>query len=357
MLNFFYLQKLHLNPTLKKILKFFIISALLVLFLWLSLRSVDFHDFVDKLSKVNYFLAIAGGIVGVVIGSYLRALRWRYFLNPIKPNIGMKNLFSTVMIGYMSNLVFPRAGEVSRPFILAKNENISKGAAFGTILVERIFDVLSVLVAFGICLFFYKDKLSHVLPEYNIETIALVLSILVFAAVIFILIVIFNLEKSEKIIGVITVKILPKKIQAKIQAGLVSVINGFLFIKYPRQYLPIFIYSVGIIFMYVLSTYITFFACNIDNLTLMDANLVLAMITLPMFLPLPGNSAGAFHYVCTGTLVNMFGIDREVAFSYATINHLVGLLLQVIIGAYYFFRENYKVKDIKESTEIETIKK
>lgn len=343
---FVYGQKI-LNPTLKKILKFVIIIGLLALFLYLALRSINFDDLVTELKKTNYLLAIAGGLVGVVIGSYFRALRWRYFLNPIKENISMKNLFPPIMIGYMLNSVIPRGGEFTRPIILARNENISKAASFGTILVERIFDVLSVLAAFGISLFAFRDKLGTAFPEYNIEKIALIASLITLGIVLFLLLVIFNYEKSEKIIEKLTVKFLPVKIQVKVREFFVSTLSGFLFIKYPKQYFPIFIYTVLIWVMYILSAYITFFACGINSLNLVDANLVLTMITFAMFLPLPGNSAGAFHYICTGTLVNIFGIDREVAFGYATVNHLTGFILQILIGAFYFFKENYKVKDLQ----------
>lgn len=337
-----------LNPTLKKILKFVVITSLLGIFLYLALRSVNFADLGKELQKTNYLLAVVGGLVGVVIGSYFRALRWRFFLNPIKENIGMKNLFPPIMIGYMFNAVIPRGGEFTRPIILARNENISKAAAFGTILVERIFDVLSVLAAFGISLFVFRDKLDEAFPEFNIEKIALIASLIVLAVVVVIILVIFNYEKAEKIIEKITGKFFPQKIQAKIHKFFISTISGFLFIKYPKQFFAIFIYTLLIWISYIVSAYITFFACGINNLNFMDANLVLTMITFAMFLPLPGNSAGAFHYICTGTLVNVFAIDREVAFGYATVNHLVGFLLQIIIGAIYFFKLNYKVKDLKD---------
>jgi len=336
-----------LNPTLKKILKFVVILSLLAIFLYLALRSINFDDLGKELKKTNYLLAVAGGIVGVVIGSYFRALRWRYFLNPIKENIGMKNLFPPIMIGYMFNAVIPRGGEFTRPIIIAKSEDISKAAAFGTILVERIFDILSVLAAFGISLFAFRDKLGYAFPEFNIEEIALIASLAVLAVVVFIIIVIFNYEKSEKVIEKYISKLFPQKIQAKIHKFFISTISGFLFIKYPRQFFMIFVYTVLIWICYIVSAYITFFACGINTLNFTDANLVLTMITFAMFLPLPGNSAGAFHYICTGTLVNIFGIDREVAFGYATVNHLVGFLLQILIGAYYFFKENYKVKDLQ----------
>lgn len=336
-----------LNPTLKKILKFVIITGLLVFFLYLSLRGIDFNELLHELKQTNYFLAILGGLVGVMLGSYFRAIRWRYFLNPIKKNIGMKNLFPPIMIGYMLNSVIPRGGEISRPVILARNEDISKAASFGTILVERIFDVMSVLGAFAICLFIFKNKLGDAFAEFNIEKIALISSLIVLAIIIFMVVVIFNYEKSERVIEKITTKIFPFKIQAKIHKFFISTISGFLFIKYPKDYLPIFLYTILIWLCYVLSAYITFFACGIDNLSFFDANLVLTMVTFAMFLPLPGNSAGAFHFICTATLVNMFAIDREAALGYATINHLVGFILQILIGAFYFFKENYKVKDFK----------
>lgn len=320
---------------------------MLVLFLYLSLRGVDFSNLAKELQDTNYFLAIGGGLVGVLLSNYFRALRWRYFLNPIKKDIAMKNLFPPIMIGYMFNSVIPRGGEITRPVILAKNENISKAAAFGTILVERIFDALSVLAAFGISLFIYKGKLASAFPEYNVEKIALISSLVVFLSIIFILGIIFNFEKSEIIIEKITSRIFPAKIQSKIHSVFVSLINGFLFIRYPKQYFGIFVYTILIWVCYILSAYITFFACGIDNLNFMDANLVLTMVTFAMFLPLPGNSAGAFHLICTATLVNIFAIGRDNAFGYATISHLTGFLLQIAIGAFYFFKENYKVKDLQ----------
>ncbi len=251
------------------------------------------------------------------------------------------------MIGYMFNSVIPRGGEITRPVILAKNENISKAAAFGTILVERIFDALSVLAAFGISLFIYKGKLASAFPDYSVEKIALWSSFLTALAVAFVLVIIFNFEKSEKIIEKITSKVVPAKIKSKIHDVLISLINGVLFVRYPKQYFAIFVYTILIWVCYILSTYLTFFACGIDNLGFMDANLVLTMVTFAMFLPLPGNSAGAFHLICTATLVNIFAIGRDNAFGYATISHLTGFLLQIIIGAIYFFKENYKVKDLQ----------
>lgn len=131
------------------------------------------------------------------------------------------------MIGYMFNSVIPRGGEFTRPRTEARNENISKAASFGTILVERIFDVLSVLAAFGISLFAFRDKLGTAFPEYNIEKIALIASLITLGIVLFLLLVIFNYEKSEKIIEKLTVKFLPVKIQVKVRKFFAPTLAGF----------------------------------------------------------------------------------------------------------------------------------
>lgn len=314
--------------------------------MWLAFRGVNFEDLMAELRQTNYFYALAGGLMGVVVSNYFRALRWRYLLNPIKENIKMTSMFPPMMIGYMLNSIIPRGGEISRPVMLAKKEHISKGAAFGTILAERIFDLLSLLVSFGICLFIFRERLSNAFSDFDISSIAIYTSAVVFIMVILILLIIFNLDRSERILEAVTKKILPAKYQLKIHTLFISVINGFLFIKRPAYYFPIFILSVLVWISYGVSTYLTFLAFDF-NLGLFDANLILTLITFAMFLPLPGNSAGAFHFICGTAMVKIYGIDNEAALGFATVSHLTGLVLMIVIGGFYFFKENYKLKELE----------
>lgn len=332
----------------KRTLKILFLFSLTFFFLYLAFRKIDFNELFLVLRNANYFYAIIGTFVGIIIGSYFRALRWRYFLNPLKKDIGMNVLFSSMMIGYMMNSIIPRAGEVYRPVLLANKEKISRASAFGTILVERVFDVLSLLISFGICLIYFKQQLSSAFEEYNLEAISLYVFILTLIFVLIIILILFNLEKSEIIIEKITKKFLPEKFHKKIQHIFVSLINGFLFIKYPKYYFKIFILSVLVWSSYIVSTYLTFIAFNI-KLNLFDANLVLTMITFALTIPLPANSAGIYHIFCTATLVNVYGIDKETAFGFATVSHLLGLLGLILIGAFYFVKEHISIKDAKLS--------
>jgi uncharacterized protein (TIRG00374 family) len=268
-------------------------------------------------------------------------LRWKYFLDPLKKDISIGNLFSAVMIGYMMNAIIPRSGEVSRPLLLAKKESISRASTFGTIVVERIFDMLSMFLVFGICLLFYRQKISEVFGKYNIETISLYFSIAILLFVAFVVLMLLNLEKTEAILTRLTKRFLPERFQEKIHKIFISLINGFLFIKYPRDYLKIAALSISLWLSYALSSYITFFAFNID-LNFFDANLVLTMMSFAMTLPLPGNSAGTFHLFTKLTLVSIYGINAEVAIGYATVSHLLGLIAIIVIGFYYSIKENYR---------------
>ncbi len=331
-----------------------LLISLTFFFLYLAFRGNDFNELFIVLKNANYLYAIAGAVTGIMLGGYFRALRWRYFLNPLKKDIKMDILFSSMMIGYMMNSIIPRAGEVYRPVMLANKEKISKASAFGTILVERVFDLLSLLISFGICMIFYKNKLSAAFEQYNLETISIYTSVITLSFVIIIVIIIFNLEKSEIIIEKITKKILPEKFHQKVHNIFISLINGFLFIRYPKYYLQILLLSVILWITYVFSTYLTLLAFNI-NISMFDANLVLTMATFAMTIPLPANSAGIYHLFCTATLVNVFGIDRESAFGFATVNHLLGLLGLIIVGAFYFVKENLSIKKAKQIKDTEVV--
>lgn len=336
----------------KKTLKIVFLFSLTLAFLYIAFRGNNFNQLFIELKNANYFYAILAAFIGIVIGGIFRVLRWRYFLDPLKENIGINNLFSSMMIGYMMNSIIPRSGEIYRPVLLAKKENISKAATFGTILVERVFDVLTMLISFGICVFYFRQKLSSAFEQYNLEMISLITFIIIVIFIAVIILIIFNLEKSEIIIEKITKKIFPEKIHLKVHNIFISLINGFLFIRYPRKYFAIILYSVLLWYCYIFSTYLTLLAFNIE-LNMFDANLVLTMITFALTIPLPANSAGIFHLFATATLVNIYGIDNETAFGFATVNHLLGLLGIILIGAYYFIKENISIKNVKLEEESE----
>lgn len=327
------------NP--KKIIKFFALTALLLFFMFLAFKDVDFKRLIEELSKTNYIYAVIGMVVGTFIGSYIRAWRWKYLLDPLKPDIKIYSLFPSVMIGYMMNALIPRGGEVARPVLTAQKEGFSKASCFGTIVVERIIDMLTMFIVFGLCLFVFREKISIAFYPYDVEMIALWSSVIIIAFVAIIIVMLLKLEQTEIIVEGITKKILPGRFQEKIKKIFISLINGFLFIKHPKSYFKIFFTSVLIWVCYALSTYLSFFAFDI-KLGFFDANLILVIMSFAMTLPLPGNSAGSYYLFVKTALVSIYSVNPETAIGYAIVCHLLGFLGIMISGFYYSIKENYK---------------
>lgn len=334
-----------MNKKVKDILKFSILFALLIFFLYLAFKGIDFRELFIQLASTNYFLAIFSMLIGVVLGSIIRAERWRYFLYPEKKDLKLKDLFSAVMVGYFVNAIIPRGGEVSRPFVLAQKLKISKAFTFGTIIVERIFDMLSMFLVFGLCLFYYRDNMQKAFGSYDIERISLIVSAGIVAVVVVIAIMLLNFEKTEKFVEKYSMKFLPTKYHKKFEKIFLSLINSFLFIKYPKFYFRIIVLTALLWLDYAFSTYLTFKAFKdpaMNGLSFFDANLVLTMTAFGQTIPLPGNSAGAFHFFAKTTLVVILAVGSEPALAFATLNHLLSFIGVIVIGFYYSMKENYK---------------
>lgn len=324
-----------------KFLKYVILPSIAVLFIYLTFRDKDLSELIEVLKRTNYVYAIAGALIGTIGGSYIRALRWKYFLEPIKKDISISPLFNTVLIGYFLNIILGRAGDVTRPVLLAKKEEISRASVFGTIIVERIIDALSMLIVFGLCLFSYRIALANTFGELNIEYVTLYTSIIILGIVGVIFIMIFNIEKTDLLIEKFTAKILPEKYSIRVHRIMVSLLKGFVFMRYPSLYFKIFITSTLLWCSYIFSTYITFFAFGI-NLNIFDANLLLTMTTVAQILPVPANGAGVYHYFCTSVLSGIFKVDGEVALGFATVTHILSIACYAVFGLISLSRYNYK---------------
>jgi glycosyltransferase 2 family protein len=107
--------------------------------LYLAVRGMDFERTVQELRKSSP-TPILGAVFFLFVSYWIRAYRWRYLLLPVK-QISTRPLFRSTLIGFMGNYLFPfRAGEVMRAVSIGQTQDISKAAALGSILLERVFD-------------------------------------------------------------------------------------------------------------------------------------------------------------------------------------------------------------------------
>ena len=150
-----------MNKKLKGALQLFVSVGLGLLLVWLATRKLSDSDIAEisgAFGRVEYSWLILGPLIGFISG-FSRAERWRMLLEPMGYRPGYMNTFYSVMIMYFANLAFPRLGEVARCGILNKYEKVPLDKAIGTMVTERIIDMISILLV-GLWLFFAEhDRL------------------------------------------------------------------------------------------------------------------------------------------------------------------------------------------------------
>jgi len=135
---------------LKNLFLGIIISAF---FVYLSFRGIDLGDIGAGLKNANLFFVFPVLCLLILI-QVLRSYRWGIILQPLK-KIDQFSLFSVTSVGFLAVIAIPaRIGELARPYLISTKTGMSMSSAMGTIMVERVFDALTVLTAFFIVVLF-----------------------------------------------------------------------------------------------------------------------------------------------------------------------------------------------------------
>jgi glycosyltransferase 2 family protein len=329
---------------LKKFLRYFIAVVLSLAFFYVAFQGINFNDLLDSLKNANYFWLLLFVLTSIT-SHFFRAWRWRYMLDHLKKDISLRNLFSSVMIGYMFNNFIPRGGELARPYALGKLENISVTSSLATVLVERVLDVLTLVVLVVIMLLMYHDRLISVFPWLNIATfIAIIISVCGIGAFIFMTIA---KKKSLEIIRK-CMFFLPQKISKKILSLFESFIEGLNVINNPQKYIYIVFFTITIWFLYSLQQFLPFYSFNMVNdysLNIGSAILLNTITAIGVMIPVPG-STGTYHAFCIQALTGLFFVPQATSAAYATSTHAVGLIGISLTGLYFFLKDNIKISGI-----------
>ena len=314
-----------MNNKLKSVLQYLLLILLTVLLLWLSLRGLqvgegenktDFLWQAWKKSSKTYLILMA---VTVMISHVLRAERWRMLLKPTGNQISFSGSFLSLMIGYLVNLAVPRGGEVSRCYNLYKLEKTPVEVSFGTVVVERIVDVICLLTLIAISFIVEWKKLkafidSLELPASSGSTIS-PWTILILVIIAVFVLALFLLRKNEKF----------KKVIVGFREGLLAVFqlkNKGLFV----------FYSIAIWVLYFLMSYLVLKAFTETQELGVSAVLTLFAIgSIAMAVPLPGG-AGSYHTLVPMGLVALYNLPKADAIAFVFIFHGWQTLIAIVGG-------------------------
>lgn len=339
-----------MNPKIKSFLKYVLSVILTFGFLYFAFRETDFKKLYEILLSANYWWVFAMFPI-LLLSHAIRAWRWRYLLAPVKKDLKFHNLFSSLIIGYMMNNILPRAGELVRPYAISKSENISRSAAFATVVVERIFDIISFMLLIALIPAIYTGPLTETFPWLEETGIWLTVACFLFLGVFIFLMI--RRDIVIRILQILTRRLSDKK--AKLVDHIVhSFLDGFLFFKDRKNYFIIFLTSVLVWGLYIIMMYVVFNAFSLiekNNLDLATALVVQAISSIGLLIPTPG-AIGPYHYFTIQTLTNLYGVEYTVAASYATVTHAVGFIGITLLGIVYFLKGRLSVTEImKEKVE------
>jgi uncharacterized protein (TIRG00374 family) len=313
-----------LKNTVGKILKFLIFFTLGIFIFWLIYKDQDIERIKSVLkNEVNYFWVVISLVIGLV-SHISRTLRWGLMIEPIghKPRFG--NTFMAVMIGYLMNMAFPRMGEISRCGVIARYEKISFTKLFGTVVAERLIDVISLLLLLLIVIFSQFGQMISFLkrnPEIEEKLTHVFTSPLLISAVIVFIVVAYLLRNTFK----------QTTIFKKIVHILKNFKEGFISIRSIKQKGWFWFHSVFIWFCYYLMLYAIFFAFDFTSILNPIAGLTtFVFASFGMVAPVQGG-IGAWHFMAIEGL-RLYGVAYENGVIFAFVAHTSMTVMIIALG-------------------------
>jgi len=277
-------------------------------------------------------------------------------IKPLGYNPGLKNTYNALLTGYLINFGLPRVGEFSRCIALGRKEKIPVDKLFGTVIAERTFDLISLLIILFVMILLRSELMGDFLKtDVFIPIKNKIISIFGFSTL-FIITVIVIIALLAYLILYFRERLKKINIIKKISVFIYGVLNGLKsFIKMKDK--PEFIFHTLFIWLnYTLMSWvIVFMIPSTYHLTLTDGIFLLILGSLGMAAPVQGG-IGAFHWIVSRGMYAVYNISIEDGLVYATIAHESQLILIAILGTvsiYSIFRKtgNTKINQLTDQSD------
>jgi uncharacterized protein (TIRG00374 family) len=318
--------------------RFWLGMAISVVCLVLVLRNVDFREVLDALRYANYGWLIPASLPYAATIA-CKVLRWRLLFPHEGRGIRREKLFSALMISYALNTIFPaRLGELGRAYVIGETERLSKSLAFSTIIVEKVLDVLTLLLFLVILLPLVS------LPPW-VRRPALIMAPLVLCLLAIILALTYQRQRT---IGLVSsfLKHIPRVGGERLLRSLDSALAGFDSLRSVRTSVVVWGWSLAVWITAALFILLVMYAFHIEA-PATAAVLVLCVTALGMTVPSSPGYIGVYHWLVVSTLL-IFAVDRELGLSFAFALHALTFLPLTLVGIACMMRENYSLQRLQE---------
>ncbi len=370
--------------------KILFISGILVSIIcsWLFVRKIEWSSLGVAFRDAKY-IYIFPTIILMFLSFYFRAVRWKVLISPIK-KVSILNLFSVNMIGFMANNVLPaRLGEVIRPVMIARKEKINVSTSFATIVMERIFDMLGIIVIASLLFYFLPSDpsqnrdvgtanfieasivdskiveqgsqtkaRSHSTNQKNeTNSQAIIHQLKKWSAIMACLGIcaitsLFLLSLYPKKAGAVFEKLLfifPHHLRDQLVNLLHSFISGLQVFDHKTKLIWIGVLSLMVWLLNAASVYVLCYSFDI-GLSFAGACFVIVCVALAVALPQAPGFIGVFH-IATQKSLDVFGIGLSSAQSFAILLWAISIVPVTVAGLLFLWREGISFGEISHYDE------
>ena len=346
-----------MDKKIVNVLKYLLWGAVAVVLLYFSFRSVQWADFAAALRNCRWGYIILSMLLGALV-FLIRGLRWRMQLLPIDRKTSVVTCWNAYNICMLVNLALPRVGEVVRSAYVSRHSSKNEAGArlasmdkvLGTVVVDRIWDALSLVIVLGVLLLtmwerfgsFFEDSLiSGLSARFGLVWIL----VLLLAGGVLLVFLSWKLRARGGLWGKIW------RIIKGFSDGLSSCMKmrkGWLFILYTAVIWGLYWMMCATV-MWALQGIepssvgpeLSDSLAKIDALTMTDALFLMFAGAVSSVIPVPGGF-GAFHTVVAGALLSIYGIPFPVGLIFATLSHESQVVTDAVCGAVSYVAETFR---------------
>ena len=343
-----------MKSSARKYLEFGALCALAIAILWWFGRKLDWGQVRQALGQTNkYFLAIA--VLIVCLTYLLRAYRWGALLAPLGP-AKIKHLFAATTIGFTAVFLIGRMGEVVRPVMLPlKEPRVRASASFVTIMVERIYDMLAVVVLFSANLLWISPpgNVARELSRVRIAGTVLLIAVLAGLAGL----VWFRRKSTTAVAWIERLlsgwSFVPARLTRAVVSILEQLARALRVLANARELAVTIAWTALLWGGVVVANFLVMRAFGL-KFGVSETVFVLGWSLVGSLVPTPGGAAGAFHAATAAGLI-FLGVERETAAAISIVIHVIDFGPSVIFGFFYFVRGDINFSRLRSLTSPEAV--
>ncbi|WP_215226509.1 lysylphosphatidylglycerol synthase transmembrane domain-containing protein [Echinicola shivajiensis] len=312
--------------SLKQWIQVLVSLSVAIWIFWFLYKDIKMESLLDALQQASLFW-IGLSIFVSTLGFWIRAWRWKLLINAdLDEKISTARSFWALMVGYLVNMLIPRAGEVARCGVLKKTNHLQVSKLLGTVILERSVDLLFMLLVIVLAFILERDVFlgltADLISVDNLKEALLNYLPLFLGGLLLFIIVIYWIKRRYRDHGLVQ----------KFQHFMREFISGLKSVSRMEHRMGFWLSSIVIWIIYFLMMYfISLGVPSTANLSPSSVLVVMVMGSIGMIAPVQGG-IGTFHALVAFILMT-YGLSEEEGKIFAVIVHSSQVLIVVLVGA------------------------